>query len=71
MHVLSCRVRDEVLIGDAVRIQILEVAEDHVRLGVHSPDQVPEYQEQIIYLTDLAGDAMDGSADSDRRLVGA
>ena len=73
--VFSCGVQDEVRIGDSVSIVILEVAEDHVRLGVTSPHQVPEYQEQVIYLRDEFADDFDeetdGTAEAGRRLVGA
>ncbi|HEX6986648.1 MAG TPA: carbon storage regulator [Planctomycetaceae bacterium] len=69
--VISCRVQDEVRIGDSVNIVILEVAEDHVRLGVTSPHQVPEYQEQIVYLTGDGDEETDGTAEAGRQLVGA
>jgi sRNA-binding carbon storage regulator CsrA len=69
--VFSCGVRDEVRIGQSVSIVVLEVAEDHVRLGVTSPNQVPEYQEQVIYLTDGGDEETDGTAEADRQLVGA
>lgn len=52
MHVVSCDVRDVLQIGDSVCIQVLEVGDDHVRLGVTSPDQVPEYQEHTLYVAD-------------------
>lgn len=69
MHVISCRVRDEVCIGESVRIEVLEVAEHRVRLGITSPHQFPEYQEQILYLADDSDCEIDGVADFDRRLV--
>lgn len=76
MHVLSCGIRDKVLIGDEVCIEVLEVAEDHVRIGVHSPDQYPEYQEQVLYVSDITdGESAEEFSlthlDSDRHLIGA
>ena len=68
--VISCRVQDEVRIGETVSFMVLEVAEDHVRLGITSPDQVPEYQEQVIYLTPEHDEETDGTADVGRHLVG-
>ena len=68
--VFSCGVQDELWIGDSVSIVVLEVAEDHVRLGVTSPHQVPEYQEQVIYLRDDEDGETDGSPQADRQLVG-
>lgn len=69
MHVISCRVRDEICVGDSVRIAVLEVSEDRIRLGVTSPGQFPEYQEQVIYLTDDARTEADAFAAAGRRLV--
>ena len=54
MLVIPCRVRDELEIGDSISVVVLEVAGDHVRLGVTSPDQVPTYQEQTVYLSESA-----------------
>lgn len=76
MHVLSCRIRDKVLIGDAVCIEVLEVAEDHVRISVHSPDQYPEYQEQVLYVSGLGRSEEDDDylsipMESDQHLIGA
>ena len=68
--VISCQVRDEVRIGDSVGIVVLEVTESHVRLGITSPDQVPEYQEQIISVADGFDGETDGTAEADRQLVG-
>lgn len=69
MHVVSCRVRDEVCVGDSVRITVLEVADDRIRLGITSPDQFPEYQEQVIYLTDDSDEECDRLAAAESRLV--
>jgi len=69
--VISCQVQDEVRIGDSVGIVILEVADNHVRLGITSPHQVPEYQEQVVYLTDASDEQADDAAGLDRQLVGA
>lgn len=70
MHVISCRVRDEVCIGDSVRITVLEVGQDRIRLGVTSPHQFPEYQEQVVYLGDEFGEEETTEpARADRRLV--
>lgn len=69
MHVISCRVRDEVCIGDDVHIIVLEVAEDRIRLGITSPYQFPEYQEEVIYLTDGADEEAGWPAETGR-LVG-
>ncbi|MGC1273178.1 MAG: carbon storage regulator [Planctomycetaceae bacterium] len=68
--VISCQAQDEVRIGDSVGIVVLEVTESHVRLGITSPHQVPEYQEQIIYVADEFDEETDGTAELGRQLVG-
>jgi sRNA-binding carbon storage regulator CsrA len=65
--VISCRVRDELVIGEETRVTVLEVGDDHVLLGITSPHQVPEYQEQVVYLSDSADDP----TEADSELVGA
>ncbi len=56
MLVVPCDVRDVVRIGDSVSIVVLEVFDDHIRLGVTSTDQVPEYQEHLLYVADAICD---------------
>lgn len=71
MHVISCRVQDELLIGDETRVTVLEVGDDHVLLGITSPYQIPEYQEQVLYLSDEFPIASDDGTEADRELIGA
>lgn len=66
MHVISCRVRDEVCIGDDVRIVVLEVTEERIRLGITSSYQFPEYQEEVIYLTGGPDEEADWPAEAGR-----
>lgn len=68
--VISCQAQDQVQIGDSVRIVVLEVTESHVRLGITSPDQVPEYREQILRVAEGYDGETDGTAELDRQLVG-
>lgn len=67
MLVVSCDVRDVLQIGNSVSIQVLEVGDDHVRLGVTSPDQIPEYQEHTLY---VASDVIDEPSEDVFELVG-
>lgn len=67
MLVVSCDVRDVLQIGDAVSIQVLEVGDGHVRLGVTDPRQVPEYQEHTL---SIAGDVIDEPSQDVFELVG-
>ena len=55
MHVICCQTRDELRIGDDVRVQVLELADDWVRLGITAAFQNPAYQERIVYLGDDLG----------------
>lgn len=68
--VISCQAQDEVRIGDSVGIVVLEVTENHVRLGITSPHQVPEYQEQVIYVSDAFDEEAGGTEEFGRTLVG-
>lgn len=70
MHIFSCRVRDKVRIGNSMSVVVLDVAGDHVRLGVTTPGQIPEYQEEVIYLADSPDADLDESTPADPRLVG-
>ncbi|MBA3314245.1 MAG: carbon storage regulator [Planctomycetota bacterium] len=67
MLVVPCDVQDVVRIGDSVSVVVLEVFDDHVRLGVTSADQVPEYQEHTLY---VAGAVSDEHSDDICELVG-
>ena len=69
MQVFSCQTRDEVRIGDSISVMILDVAGDHVRLGVRSPGEFPEYREEVVYLTSPPSNRSDEFAPSDPHLV--
>lgn len=69
MHIFSCRVQDEVRIGDSMRVVVLDVAGNHVRLGIRSPGRIPEYQEEVIYLAASPETMADEPAPADLRLV--
>jgi sRNA-binding carbon storage regulator CsrA len=56
MLVVPCDVREVVQIGDSISIRVLEVFDDHVRLGDTTPSQVPEYQEHTLYVADAVED---------------
>jgi carbon storage regulator len=47
MLVLS-RKRDEVvMIGDAIRVTIVDVRGDKVRLGIEAPDEIPVHRREV------------------------
>jgi len=49
MQVLSCVAHDELQIGNDISVTILEVHDDHVLVGISSPQSPPAYWEQKVY----------------------
>lgn len=56
MHVLTRGVDEGVVIDDEIRVMVLEINENFVRLGITVPNEEPSYREQIVYL-DQANEA--------------
>jgi hypothetical protein len=50
MHIISRRVEESLMIGDDISVTVLEICEDHVRLGITRLSDVPDYWEQTLYL---------------------
>jgi hypothetical protein len=42
------------IIGDDIHVTVLDIHEDHVRLGISSPNDFPSYWEQTLYVDDTA-----------------
>jgi carbon storage regulator CsrA len=49
MRIISRCVHEGLVIGDRVRVTILEIHANHVRLGIETPDQAPCYREEVLY----------------------
>lgn len=49
MHVISRRTNEGIVINGEIEITVLEIHQDHVRLGCYSPHCEPEYWEQRLY----------------------
>lgn len=47
MLVLTRRLGEEIVIGDAIRVKIVLIKGDRVRLGVTAPDSVPVDRSEI------------------------
>jgi carbon storage regulator len=47
MLVLSRKLNQAIMIGDDVRITIVEIRDDQVRLGISAPREVPVYREEV------------------------
>mgnify|MGYP001317690130 FL=1 len=47
MLVLSRRTNDVILVGDSIRIQVLDIRGGRVRLGISAPAEVPVHRAEI------------------------
>ena len=50
MQVFTRRVNEGLVIGDSMHVTVLDIHEDHVRLGISSPNDLPSYWEETLYL---------------------
>jgi len=57
MLVLSRKVNEEITIGDDIRIMVIEVRGDKVRIGVDAPKDVPIHRKEIFGAIKVAADA--------------
>lgn len=49
MEMVTRRVNEGVVIGDDIHVTVLDIFNDHVRLGISSPNETPSYWEQTLY----------------------
>lgn len=47
MLVLSRRRDEEIIIGDNIRIVVVDIRRDKVRLGVEAPKEVPVHRREV------------------------
>lgn len=47
MLVLSRRLNEEIIIAGNIRVKVLEISGNRVRIGISAPDQVPVLREEI------------------------
>ena len=50
MQEFFCGVNDGLAVGDNMEITVLEVHDDHVRLGITLSGPEPSYREESVYL---------------------
>jgi carbon storage regulator len=67
MLVLTRKVNQEIIIGDDIRITVVAVAGDHVKLGITAPRSVPVhrfeiYRERLAEAADTAPRAANGTS---------
>jgi len=56
MLILTRKKGECIVIGDAIRIQILNVQGGHIRIGIDAPNTIPVHREELL---DAVGDAED------------
>src|SRR5262245_25150205 len=49
MRMISRRENEGVVIGDNIYVTVLDIHEDHVRLAISSPNDLPSYREETLY----------------------
>jgi len=49
MQIISRQVNEGIQIGEDVSVTVLNICDDHVRLGLSSPNEQPAYWEQTLY----------------------
>ena len=47
MIVLSRKKNDSIIIGDSIRVLVVEIGEDMVRLGIDAPREVPVHRREV------------------------
>lgn len=47
MLVLSRKAGEEILIGDEVRLQVVDIRGDKVRLGIEAPKELPVHRREV------------------------
>ena len=50
MLVITCQEKENLVIGDNLKVEVVKVSDDRVLLGFTSPDQFPSYWEEELYL---------------------
>jgi carbon storage regulator len=48
MLVLSCKVGEEIVIGDNIRVTVVAVHGNQVRLGFRAPERVGIYRQELL-----------------------
>jgi len=50
MQIFTRQVNEGLVIGEGIHVTVLDIHDDHVRLGISSPNEFPSYWEQTLYL---------------------
>ena len=54
MHVITRRVNEGIVFDKNIRVTVVEIQDDHVCLGIVSPEEDPPYREETIYLNNAS-----------------
>lgn len=49
MLVLSRKINETVLIGDNIRVTVVAIRGNQVRIGVEAPPEVPVFREEVLH----------------------
>jgi len=63
MLVLSRHVNQEIMIGDNIRVMVIEIRDGKVRLGITAPRDVPVYRHEIYEAMKAEESATDSDCD--------
>ena len=55
MRIISRSVNEGLVIDENVRLTVLEIQHNRVRLGIETPNQAPYYREEFVYFGDGDG----------------
>ncbi len=50
MQMITRRVNEGLVIGSGIRVTVLDICKDSVRLSIESPNHTPPYREETLYL---------------------
>ncbi|KKQ18042.1 MAG: Carbon storage regulator [Berkelbacteria bacterium GW2011_GWA1_36_9] len=48
MLVLARRVGDSIMIGDSIKIVVIEIRGDQIRLGIDAPKTIPVHRKELL-----------------------
>ena len=69
MLVLAVKTGESVMIGENIRVQLVEVCNGRARIGIEAPREIPVHREEIFRLIQAANKAA-GSDRAARRVLG-
>ena len=49
MRIISCREDEGLVIGDEIRVTVLQIRSDSVRLAIWCPQLTPSYREETLF----------------------